>query len=115
MARDLMQRDFLLFKKLAPDYEWAPCPESGHEFRSVLAPVSHHIAVDEEDFAERIGRLSQEDWEYLAEQILKGREELGCMPEEDMEAVLRHIEEEVSGETADRIRRLYHLSTCGVL
>jgi len=115
MSRELDERDRELFKKLAPEYGGTPCPSSGHEFRSVLAPVSNHIAEDDADFERRIATLSQEDWEYLAVQILKGREDLGCLPEEDVDAILRHIQEKVSGETAGRIRTLYHLSASGVL
>ena len=115
MTRELDERDFAILRKLAPEYEGILCPESGHEFHSVLPPVSNHIAADEADFAERIGRLSSEDWAYLTEQMLRGRESLSCMPEEDVDAVLVHIKESVSEESAERIRRLYHLSECGVL
>jgi hypothetical protein len=115
MSRELEERDWELFKKLAPEYGGAPCPSSGHEFRSVLAPVSNHIAEDEADFERRISRLSKEDWEYLAAQILKGNEDLGCLPEEDIEAILGHIQEMVSEGTAGRIRTLYHLTASGVL
>lgn len=115
MAREFDEKDFAILRKLAPEYSGSLCPESGHEFHSILPPVSNHIAVDEADFAERVARLSEEDWRYLAGQILSGREDLGCMPEEDIETVLVHIGEAVSGETAERVRRLYHLSECGLL
>lgn len=115
MARELDERDFAILRKLAPRYSGILCPESGHEFRSVLPPVSNHIAVDAEDFAERVGRLSDEDWGYLADQILSGREDLGCMPEEDIDTILARIREAVSEEAAKQIERLYHLSGCGLL
>jgi hypothetical protein len=115
MARELDEKDLAIFRKLAPEYAKIVCPGSGHEFQSVLPPVSNHIAEDGEDFAERIDRLSDDDWRYLTEQILKGRESLSCMPEEDVEAVLAHVAGSVSEETAERVRRLYHLSECGIL
>lgn len=115
MARTFDEIDFAILRKLAPEYSGILCPESGHEFHSILPPVSNHIAKDEEDFAERIARLSGEDWKYLADRILAGREDLGCMPEEDIEAVAAHIREAVSEEVAERILRLYRLSGCGVL
>lgn len=115
MARELDERDFAILRKLAPEYSGVLCPESGHEFHSILPPVSNHIAADEEDFAERVARLSDEDWSYLADQILAGREDLGCMPEEDIETVLVRIREAVSEEAAGRVERLYHLSGCGLL
>lgn len=114
MAREFDERDFAILRKLAPEYSGILCPESGHEFHSILPPVSNHISADEEDFAERVGRLSDEDWGYLADQILSGREDLGCMPEEDVETILVRIREVVSNETAEQVRRLYHLSECGV-
>jgi len=114
MARELDEKDFAILRKLAPEYSGILCPESGHEFHSILPPVSNHIAVDEEDFAERVGRLSDEDWGYLAGQIVSGREDLGCMPEEDIETILVHIRKAVSDEAAGRVERLYHLSECGV-
>lgn len=115
MARELKERDFAILRKLAPEYSENICPESGHAFHSILPPVSNHIAADEEDFAERVGRLSIEDWNYLADQILSGREDLGCMPEEDIDTILIRIKEAVSEEAAKQIRRLYHLSECGML
>ncbi|MDV2480749.1 hypothetical protein F8E02_01755 [Methanoculleus sp. Wushi-C6] len=115
MPRELDEKDFAILRKLAPEHSGILCPESGHDFRSILPPVSNHIAVDEEDFAERVGRLSNEDWNYLADQILSGREDLGCMPEEDIDTILVHIGDAVSEESAERIRKLYRLSECGLL
>ncbi|MBP7410787.1 MAG: hypothetical protein KA818_04485 [Methanoculleus sp.] len=115
MAREFDERDFAILRKLAPEYSGILCPESGHEFHSILPPVSNHIAADEEDFAERVGRLSGEDWSYLTDQILSGREDLGCMPEEDIDTILIRIGETVSEEAAEQVKRLYHLSGCGML
>ena len=115
MAREFDERDFAILRKLAPEYSGILCPESGHEFHSILPPVSNHIAADEEDFAERVGRLSGEDWSYLTDQILSGREDLGCMPEEDIDTILIRIGEAVSEEAAKQVKRLYHLSGCGML
>jgi hypothetical protein len=115
MARELDETDFSILRKLAPEYSGILCPESGHEFHSILPPVSNHIAIDEKDFAERVGRLSDEDWGYLTDQILSGREDLGCMPEEDIETIVVRIREAVSEAAAERVERLYHLSGCGML
>ena len=115
MARELDETDFAILRKLAPEYSGVLCPESGHEFHSILPPVSNHIAEDGEDFAERVGRLSDEEWGYLTDQILSGREDLGCMPEEDIETILARIRETVSEAAAERVERLYHLSGCGLL
>lgn len=106
------ERDFEILRKLAPEYKEILHPEPGHQPHSILPPVSNHIATDEEDFKERVSRLSDEDWHYLADQILAGREDLGCMPEEDIETVTAFIQEAISGEVADRVARLYRLSRC---
>ena len=115
MPRILDEKDYRILKKLAPEYEENLCPESGHEFHSILPPVSNHFSADEEDFADRVSRLSPEEWEYLAEQILSGGESLGCLPEEDFETILGHIASAVSAETAEKIRSLRVLEECGVL
>jgi len=115
MARELDEKDLSILRKLAPEYSGILCPGSGHEFHSILPPVSNHIARDDKDFAERVARLSEEDWAYLTDLILSGREDLGCVPEEDIETILAHIGEKVSEKAAERVRRLYHLSGCGVL
>lgn len=115
MARELDEKDFAILRKLAPEYSGSLCPESGHEFHSILPPVSNHISTDEADFAERVARLSDDEWGYLTDQIVSGREDLGCMPEEDVETILVHIRRKVSEESADRVARLYRLSECGVL
>lgn len=115
MARELDEKDLSILRKLAPEYSGILCPGSGHEFHSILPPISNHIARDDKDFAERVARLSEEDWAYLTDMILSGREDLGCVPEEDIETILAHIGERVSVKAAERARRLYHLSGCGVL
>ncbi|MDN7024975.1 hypothetical protein FGU65_08760 [Methanoculleus sp. FWC-SCC1] len=115
MPRKLDEKDLTIFRKLAPEYADVICPGAGHAFQSILPPVSNHVADDADDFAERIRRLSDEDWQYLTEAILKGRESLSCIPEEDVEAVLAEITAHVSEDAAERVRRLYHLSECGVL
>ncbi|MGC9435314.1 MAG: hypothetical protein ACP5C4_04405 [Methanomicrobiales archaeon] len=82
------------------------CPGSGHEFHSILPPVSNHFSRDAADFADRVSRLSDEVWSYIADQILSGGESLGCIPEEDLDVVVAHIAREVSEEAAEKIRLL---------
>ena len=115
MARDLTEQDYALLRKLVPEYAGGFCPGSGHAFHSVLPPVSNHFSADAEDFKRRISVLSDEDWAYLAALMEQGEESLGCMPEEDVEAVLGQISRRVAPDIADRIRRLRDLIECGVL
>ncbi len=115
MARRFSERDFAILRRLAPEYRGILCPGGGHEFHSILPPISNHVAADEEDFRERVSRLSEEDWRYLADRILSGREDLWCMPEEDIETVVACIREAVSEDVAGQVGRLYRLSGYGIL
>jgi hypothetical protein len=115
MPRDLTPADIAILRKLAPDWEGIDCPGSGHDFHSILPPLSNHIAVDNEDFRQRISRLSADEWKYLTDLILSGEESLGCMPEEYMEDVAESIARHVSEASSKQVRTLYYLSECGVL
>ena len=79
MARTLSSRDMEILNKLAPELCDPLCPGSGHEFFSILPPVSNHFAADEKDFARRLRNLSREDLEYLVGLILDGSESIGCI------------------------------------
>lgn len=54
--RKLDARSLEILRKLAPEIS-----EPVH-YRSILPPVSMHHAADEEDFQERLQRLSAEDF-----------------------------------------------------
>lgn len=110
MSRTLNERDIGILKKLAPELSDLVCKGSGHEFHSILPPISNHVAQDEKDFAERIGRLSEEDLAYLAERIIDGSESLGCMPPEDVEFLAAHMEAKLSRDTATRVREIYGIA-----
>ena len=115
MPRRLEKQDIEILKILAPELEELICEGSGHEFHSILPPVSNHIAKDEEDFLERIRRLSRDDLEYLAQHILDGTESLGCMPPEDVENLAQIIEDQLSPEIALMVRRIYAMGeSCDV-
>jgi hypothetical protein len=104
--RMLNQKDIEILKKLAPEVE------GNHiEYRSILPPVSMHYAADEEDFESRLKRLGTEDLAYLADRILDGSECLLCISPEYARAFLAVLEENISEETAERIRELYTSST----
>ncbi|MBU4075726.1 MAG: hypothetical protein KKI06_03300 [Euryarchaeota archaeon] len=45
MARKLKTEDIVILKKLAPELADTSCAHSGHEFRSVLPPVSQHFST----------------------------------------------------------------------
>jgi hypothetical protein len=112
MARILNDRDKAILSLLAPEVGDLCCEGSGHEFQSILPPVSIHFARDEQDFRERIARLSIDDLEYLVAHILDGTESMGCMPPEDVDSLVALIEERISPEIAKRVGNAYAAATC---
>jgi hypothetical protein len=107
MARTLSSRDMDILKKLAPELCDPLCPGSGHEFFSILPPVSNHFAGDEKDFARRLRNLSHEDLEYLVGLILDGSESIGCISPEHIVVLAEYIADTLSYEDAERIIDLY--------
>lgn len=104
--RKLDARDLEILKKLAPEMK----PEEMH-YRSILPPVSMHYAADEEDFQERLARLSPDDMSYLAGRILDGAECLLCISPESAKLFVMALEEKAPGDEAKKIRELYESST----
>jgi hypothetical protein len=104
--RKLNDKDIKILKKLAPEMK----PESMH-YRSILPPVSMHYAADEEDFQDRLKRLSPEDLKYLADRILDGSECLLCISPESARVFLEALEEKAPGEAIEKIREIYKTST----
>lgn len=107
MARTLTSRDLEILRILAPEAVDPLCPGSGHDFFSILPPVSNHFATSDADFLVRIERLSDEDLKYLAGLILDETESIGCMRPEHVVLVADEIARRISMETADSIIALY--------
>jgi hypothetical protein len=103
--RTLNETDIEILKKLAPE---AKIPT---HYRSILPPVSMHYATDDEDFLNRLRRLSTEDLKYLADCILDGTECLLCVSPEAAGTSLDLLEEKVPGDTAKSIREQYNSRT----
>ena len=76
-------------------------------FHSILPPVSNHFSTDNEDFVQRISRLSDEDLTYITDMIIKGEESMGCLPVEDIEALVRLIHDRLSPEIAQKVIAAY--------
>lgn len=107
MPRELSEKDILILKKLAPECGDLTCSGSGHMFHSILPPVSNHFAEDSEDFTRRIGRLSVDELTYITDMIRKGEESMGCLPVEDVEALIHLVEERLSPEIAQKVLAAY--------
>jgi hypothetical protein len=103
--RKLDAKSLEILRKLAPEIS-----EPIH-YRSILPPVSMHHAVDEEDFQERLERLSADEFDYLAGKILDGSECLLCLSPESARIFIDLLEKKAPGDAAGRIRELYKSST----
>jgi hypothetical protein len=106
MSRVLNEKDREILIKLAPEIDGL-CPGSGHEYYSVLPPVSNHYAKDECDFLERIKKLSGEEITYLANLILAGGESIQCVRPEHIILFAEQVSEKVSQDIGRRIVELY--------
>jgi hypothetical protein len=103
MPRELSERDIEILKKLAPEYSDLTCSGSGHRFHSILPPVSNHFSADERDFAERIGKLTDDELRYVIGLILNGEESLGCLQEEDLDSLLSLITDRLSNDETKKV------------
>lgn len=107
MPRELDDKDIVILKKLAPEWSEQAGSGSGHMFHAILPPVSNHFSEDSEDFIRRLSHLSTEELTYITDRILKGQESLGCLPVEDVEALIHHIHDTISPEVAQRVNSAY--------
>ena len=107
MPRELSEKDIVILKKLAPECGDLTCSGSGHMFHSILPPVSNHFAEDGEDFIRRISQLSDEELTYITDMIINGEESMGCLPVEDIEALVRLIHDRLSADIAQKVITAY--------
>lgn len=107
MPRELSERDIEILKKLAPECGDLTCSGSGHQFHSILPPVSNHFSEDSNDFIQRINRLTDEELTYLTDIIQKGEESMGCLPVEDVEAFVHIVHDRLSEEVAQKVISAY--------
>jgi hypothetical protein len=109
--RKLKGKDLEILKKLVPEAEEKLRSGSGIEYHSILPPVSMHYAVDEEDFEERLNRLSSEDLTYLVDRILDESECLLCISTEYAKILVDILAAKVSKDTAKKITEMYESAT----
>jgi hypothetical protein len=76
-------------------------------FHSILPPVSNHFAEDSDDFIQRISRLSDGELTYITDMIYQGEESMGCLPVEDIDALVHLIHERLSPEIAQKVITAY--------
>ena len=107
MARKLGSRDLLLLKKLAPELVDATCEHAGHEFRSVLPPISQHFSRSPDDFRNRLLKLPDDELNYLVNLIFEGMESLHCVKKEHVDALIEVVGERISKVKATELLELY--------
>ena len=107
MPRELSQKDMDLLKKVAPECKGLDCAGSGAAYRSILPPLANHFATDENDFRERLEKLSTEDLQYLLLLIEDGSESLGCVPPHYMQEFVDQVVKKLGEEKARAVFRTY--------
>jgi len=107
MARKLTPADMQILKKLAPELVDTDCTHSGHEFRSVLPPVSQHFSRSSADFKERLVKLSDEELDHLVKLIFEGMESLHCVKKEHVDALVDVVGVRLSTVKAAELLELY--------
>lgn len=107
MARKLSPKDMLILRKLAPELVDSTCAHAGHEFRSVLPPVSQHISASPGDFRERLLKLSDEELNYLVSLIFEGMESLHCVKKEHVDVLVEVVSGRLSKVKATELLELY--------
>jgi len=107
MPRELDEKDIAILKKLAPECGDLTCSGSGHMFHSILPPVSNHFSEDSDDFIRRLSSLGDDELTYITDLIGKGDESLGCLPVEDVEALVHLIHDRLSPEVAQNVISAY--------
>ncbi len=107
MARELDERDIKILRILAPECEEMICSGSGVEFRSILPPVANHYSRNEEDFKQRLMRLTDGDLAYLVEKMRSGEESVACIPPEHADVLIGEILSREGKEVADEILNIY--------
>ncbi|HUH78820.1 MAG TPA: hypothetical protein VLY83_02880 [Methanoregula sp.] len=115
MPRELSEKDIAILKKLAPECGELACSGSGHQFHSILPPVSNHFSENTEDFIRRVSGLDDEELRYITGLIQSGEESMGCLPPEDVEALVRLVHDRLSPETAQEVIAAYESGGgCGI-
>jgi hypothetical protein len=107
MARILDDNDIRILQVLAPECSEMICSGSGVEFRSILPPVANHYSGSDEDFRERLMRISDTDLRYLLEKMRTGEESVGCIPPELAEVLVEVIQTRVGKSEADEVMNIY--------
>lgn len=107
MPRELTPYDIEILRKLAPECEDLICNGSRTEFRSIIPPVANHYSTDDKDFENRLSRLTDEELEYLIEEMRSGNESVSCISPFFFSVLLDLVNQRLSKRMAQEILSIY--------
>lgn len=107
MARDLSDRDLQILFKLVPELEALQKKGIEIEYMNILPPVANHHSRSVQEFEQRLKKLSVEDMRYLADLVLDGTENTGCLYPEFAEVFFTVAGQKLSESVADSLREAY--------
>ncbi len=109
MVRVLSERDLKLLSIMAPEFAGESCRGSGVAYKSLLPPIANHYSTSTENFDERIGRLSSDDFAYLIDLMISGDESLHCLNPEYFAALEKRIKVVAGPDIARKVGTRYAL------
>jgi hypothetical protein len=107
MARDLNERDLQILIKLVPEMEALQKKGIEIEYMNILPPVANHHSRSVQEFEQRLKNLPDEDLRYLADLVLNGTENTGCLRPDFAEAFFVIAGQRLGESVADRLREAY--------
>jgi hypothetical protein len=107
MARDLNERDLQILVKLVPELEALQKKGIEIEYMNILPPVANHHSRSVQEFEQRLKKLPDEDMRYLADLVLNGTENTGCLRPDFAEAFFVLAGQRLGESVADRLRESY--------
>jgi hypothetical protein len=107
MARDLNARDLQVLFKLVPELEALQKKGIDIEYMNILPPVANHHSRSAQEFEQRLKGLPDEDMCYLADLVLEGTENTGCLGPEFAEVFFVHAGRRLGEGVADSLREAY--------
>ncbi|OPY51790.1 MAG: hypothetical protein A4E49_02103 [Methanosaeta sp. PtaU1.Bin112] len=107
MARDLNERDLQILIKLVPEMEVLLKKGIEIEYMNILPPVANHHSRSVQEFEQRLKNLPLEDIRYLADLVLDGTENTGCLRPDFAEAFFVIAGQKLGESVADQLREAY--------
>jgi hypothetical protein len=107
MARDLNERDLQILIKLVPEMEALQKKGIEIEYMNILPPVANHHSRSVQEFEQRLKKLPDEDMRYLADLVLDGTENTGCLRPDFAEAFFVLAGQRLGESVADLLRKAY--------